>query len=116
MHELGYTKDIVKRTIAAADASGAHSVKAVYLRIGEVRDIVDDLLKQCFHWLAKDTIAQDADIVVRRLPLQVKCRDCGQTYHFDPFGREGNSCPGCGHSNFEVMQGLEFSIEHIEVI
>lgn len=68
MHELGYTKDIVSRVTEAAQASGAHSVKTVFLTIGEMRDIVDDLLKQCFHWMARDTIAADASIVIDRAP------------------------------------------------
>ncbi len=116
MHELGYTKDIVTRVLAASELSGASAVRAVYLTIGEVRDIVDDLLRQCFHWLARDTIASDAEVVIDRVPFEVRCRRCGATYSFDPYSKADNSCPACSAQDFEVVSGLEFGIDHIEVV
>ena len=116
MHELGYTKDIVSRVTEAAQASGAHSVKTVFLTIGEMRDIVDDLLKQCFHWMARDTSAADASIVIDRAPFEVRCNECGSLFRFDPWGGKPCPCPGCGSTDYAVVTGMEFSIDHIEVV
>lgn len=119
MHELGYTKDIVTRVLTAARLSDANAVKAVFLRIGEVRDVVDDLMRQCFSWLARDTIARDAEVVIEKVPLEVRCNACGERYHFDPWcttGSPSHPCPACAGENFEVVAGMEFSIEKIEVV
>ncbi len=114
MHELGYTKDIVNRVLHAAQAAQASSVKTVYLTIGEMRDIVDDLLQKCFHWMARDTIAAEATVVIDRVPFKVRCNACGSLFHFDPWGGKACPCPRCGSTDYEVVCGMEFAIDHIE--
>lgn len=116
MHELGYTKDIVDRVTQAAHAAHAHSVKSVFLTIGEMRDIMDDLLKQCFRWMARDTVAADASVVIDRIPFEVRCNECGSLFHFDPWGGKACPCPGCGSTDYAVVSGMEFAIDHIEVV
>lgn len=114
MHELGYTRDVVDTVVQAAQMSNAHEVRAVYLNIGEVRDIVDELFRKCFAYLSRDTIAKNSDVVIDRIPLVMCCRKCGRTFHADPYAGEV-SCPHCGEKDYEILSGMEFSIDHIEV-
>lgn len=114
MHELGYTKDILRTVVEAAELSHAHEVRSVYLNIGEIRDIVDELFCNCFTYLARDTIARDSKVVIDRIPLTMACRQCGEVFRADVYAGKVH-CPSCGASDFEVRTGMEFSIDHIEV-
>lgn len=114
MHELGYTKEVVRTVVEVAERSGACEARAVYLNIGEVRDIVDDLFCLCFSRLARNTIAQDCAVHIERIPLTLECRRCGRTFRGDAFAGEVR-CPGCQERDYEVRTGMEFGIDHIEV-
>lgn len=114
MHELGYTKEVVKTVVAAAELSHANEVRSVYLNIGEIRDIVDDLFRQCFTYLARDTVAKDSAVFIERIPLTLGCRRCGEVFHADVYANQV-CCPACGERDYEVLTGMEFSIDHIEV-
>ena len=114
MHELGYTRDVVDTVVEAAGLNGASEVRAVYLNIGEIRDIVDELFRNCFTYLARDTIARDAEIHINRVPLSMHCRNCNDMFRADVYAG-AVSCPACGCRDYEVKTGMEFSIDHIEV-
>ena len=114
MHELGYTRDVVDTVVGAAELNGAHEVRSVHLNIGEVRDIVDDLFRGCFTYLARGTVAEGAEVVINRIPLSMHCRLCDDLFHADVYAGTVN-CPSCGKHDYEVKTGMEFSIDHIEV-
>ncbi len=114
MHELSYTRDVVDTVLQVARSSRASEVRAVYMNIGEVRDIVDDLFRKCFAYLARDTIARGSDVVIDRIPLTLRCRGCGEVFRADPFSGPVQ-CPACAKRDYEVLTGMEFSIDHIEI-
>jgi hydrogenase nickel incorporation protein HypA/HybF len=114
MHELSYTKSILKTVVLSAENAGAHRVESVQLTIGEVRDIVDDLFRGCFQYLAKGTIASDAKIGINRVPLTLRCRKCGTVFGADLYSNV-IACPHCKERDFEVVSGMEFQIDSIEI-
>lgn len=115
MHELGYTKDILTSVVLAAEGAGAHRVKSVYLTIGEVRDIVDDLFSGCFAHFSKGTIAEGSELFIDRIPLTVCCQQCGDIFDLDLQKTKIIVCPQCNSSDYVVNTGMEFYVDHIEV-
>lgn len=115
MHELGYTQDILQTVNAAAINAGATEVKAVYLVIGEARDIVDELFVGCFTHFAKGTPAQGAAVQIERVPLTVRCKACGRVYPIDIHDEGSLGCAGCGACDYGLESGMEFRIDRIEV-
>lgn len=115
MHEMGVTRDLVDTVLACAEEHGAVEVSRVYLHIGFVRDIVDEILEQCFQWMARDTIAANAELIIERIPFTVQCNRCGLIYALDGRDEDTWACPICEERDYHLNSGLEFFISHIEM-
>lgn len=115
MHEMGVTRDLVNIVLDQAESHGATKVGVVYLQIGFARDIVDSILEECFQWMAKDTIAADAELVIERIPFTVRCNNCGTIYPLDVHNEETWECPGCSRRDYVLASGMEFRIAGIEM-
>jgi hydrogenase nickel incorporation protein HypA/HybF len=112
MHELSVTESMLDITLRHAKSAGAISVSNIYLVIGQLSSIVDDSVK--FYWgmIAKDTIAQNAELHFKRIPTRLVCLDCEQEYQ----PQEGDlACPNCNSTRIKVLQGEEFYIEAIDI-
>jgi hydrogenase nickel incorporation protein HypA/HybF len=80
--------------------------------IGQLSSIVDDSIKFYWEMIAKDTIAQSADLHFKRLPTRLACLDCGREY--EPLGTE-LLCPNCQSMRIKILSGEEFYIEAIDI-
>lgn len=115
MHEMGVTRNLVDIVVAQAEARKATEVHTVYLHIGFVRDIVDSILEECFRWMARDTVAANADLIIERIPFTVRCNDCGTIFPIDAHNEETWICPACEAKNYSLNSGTEFFISGIEM-
>jgi hydrogenase nickel incorporation protein HypA/HybF len=109
MHELPVTQSIIDIALRHADGK---RVTDIYLVMGELSKLVDDSIQ--FYWeiLAKDTLAQGAQLHIRRVPAEFQCMACFEKYH--PNGEEF-SCPYCGSVGAKIIAGEEFFMEAIDV-
>ncbi len=109
MHELPVSESILE--IALRHAEGRR-VTNLYLVIGQLSSIVDDSIQ--FYWdiIGQGTLAEGAKLHFRRIPTELLCLDCGQS--FAP-GEDSFACPACGSLKVKVAKGEEFFLESIEV-
>lgn len=114
MHEMALCRDVVDIVIEEATATGATKVKAVYLTVGYVRDIVEDIFEDMFAWMARGTVAEGAELVLARVPLTVKCKSCGRVYHIDVHDSETWPCT-CGVRDYTLETGMEFYINGLDI-
>lgn len=114
MHEMALTRDVVDTVVTAAQKAGATKVNVVRMTIGYGRDVVQGLFDKCFAYLARGTIAQDAELIVARMPLTVRCRCCGDVHAIDVYDDRSLDCPMCGKRDYLMNSGLEFRIDEIE--
>ena len=115
MHEMSLVHDLVDVVLAESAKHGMAEVGAVYLTIGEGRDIVVDFLEGLFRHLARGTAAAGARVVVERVPITVRCRRCGRVFALNVYDEATWRCPGCGaERDYMLASGLEFSIDRIE--
>jgi len=112
MHELSITENILEITLRHAQNAGATSVTNIYLVIGQLSSIVDDSVKFYWDMIAKDTIAQNADLHFKRIQTRLACIDCSQEY--EPIS-DDLSCPNCQSSRVKILKGEEFYIEAIDI-
>lgn len=112
MHELPVAENVLEITLRHARQANANRVTDLYLVIGQLSSIIDDSLQ--FYWdiISKDTIAEGAKLHFRRIPTQLKCRDCGHQY--TP-GDEDFACPECHGTHISVTAGEEFFLESINI-
>lgn len=115
MHEMALTRSVLEIVLAEAQARGAAEVRAVHLSIGSMRDIVEGMFEGLFAHLACGTIAEHAELVVTRVPVTVRCDDCGYLFHPKLGGVQRPVCPSCGRCDFRLATGLEFRVDAIDV-
>jgi hydrogenase nickel incorporation protein HypA/HybF len=117
MHEMAVTEDVLKIALRHAEKNGAKQVVRINLRIGELRDIVDEWMQRFFDYLNRDTIAAGAKLHIERSPVVFRC-DCGETFPIKfkvIVENRSIPCPRCNGVNTVLFSGKEFKIQSIEV-
>jgi hydrogenase nickel incorporation protein HypA/HybF len=112
MHELAVTQHILDVVLRHAEEAHAQRVHRVELVIGDMTSFVDDSIQFCFDALSAGTIAHTAELVFRRVPVKMRCRECETV--FLPENMDW-TCPSCGAYAGDVVAGQEFYIDNIEV-
>lgn len=112
MHELSVTESILDIVLTHAKKAKATRVTAVNIVVGKLSSIVDDSVQ--FYWdiVSQDTICAGAKLNFERIPAQLLCLNCGNTYILD---QELTPCPTCQSSQVKVISGEEFHLDSIEV-
>jgi hydrogenase nickel incorporation protein HypA/HybF len=112
MHELSVTESLLKIALNHAEKANAKRVTDLNIVIGDLASMVDDSIQ--FYWeiIAKGTIAEQAKLNFRRVPAQLQCMTCSETYQ--PTDRE-LACPKCNGINVKIITGEEFALESIDV-
>jgi hydrogenase nickel incorporation protein HypA/HybF len=74
--------------------------------------IVDDSVQ--FYWdiVSKDTIAEGAELIFRRVPGLLRCQACGHTFSL---GGYNGQCPHCGAIRTSIADGDQFKLESIDI-
>ena len=115
MHEMSLVRSVVSIVTEEAEAAGAAKVTKVHVVLGEGRDIVVDYFESLFKFLARGTVAEDAQIELHPVPLMARCNACGAEFHLIPMDKRTWTCPGCGaFRNYKLIGGMEFYISRIE--
>lgn len=115
MHELGLTRAVLQTVNDEVKRVGATKVNTIYLTVGYARDIVDELFENAFAYLSKGTPAEGAEVVIDRVPLMVRCKECGLEYHIELRDQRTWGCPKCGKRDYKIVSGMEFQIARIVV-
>jgi hydrogenase nickel incorporation protein HypA/HybF len=112
MHELPISQSILEISLRHAQQAGATRITDLYLVIGRLSYVVDDSIQFYWDMIAKDTIAEGAQLHFQRIPSEFLCLDCSHRY--SPDG-ETLACPDCQSTRVKVTAGDEFRLESIEV-
>ena len=112
MHELALTESILKIVVSEGKKSGASRVLSIKLKLGEYSDVIPHYITQYFGIVSRGSIAENASIVVERIPASVLCRSCGYEGAVD---RKVIKCPKCGSDDLKMLSGREFYVDSIEL-
>jgi len=109
MHELSLIQGVVE---ICEQHSGGRRVLEVTLEIGTLSGVVPEALEFCFEAASKDTLLEEATLVIESVSATGFCRNCGvvssmETY-FDP-------CPRCNALVLELRSGDEMRVKDLEV-
>jgi len=111
MHELSIVQGIIDIAIDAANRYQVTRVQCVEVEIGQASGLVPDAMDFAWESAKKDTILQEASLVIKIIPLLVRCRACGKKFHPDDMFE---NCPGCGNYNPEIVSGKELRVTAIQ--
>jgi hydrogenase nickel incorporation protein HypA/HybF len=112
MHELGVTQNILQIALEYAQKGGAKKIRSINLVIGGLSGVIDESVQFYFDFVTKETMAEGAKLVFKRVPVRFRCRSCGKEFDFHG---ENWACPDCLSPGPEVLTGREFFMESIEV-
>ncbi len=115
IHELAVTESILKVVLKHAEASNAQKVVSIDLKVGEMRDFVEEWMQWYFDYLSKGTVAEESKINVTKIPVKFQCKECAENFNADVKEKE-IYCPCCESKQVELVSGTEFFIESIGVI
>lgn len=110
MRELVATQSILQNVLRRVETG--KRITDVYLVIGDLSNIKDDLVR--LHWdrIAEGTPAQGARLHFRRIPALFSCMVC--RHLFAPAGKDV-VCPQCGSRGVKIEHGEEFYVDAVEV-
>ena len=112
MHELSLAVAVVDQVTAVAEQEGAKAVTAITLVIGRFSGVERSALEFCLPVVARNTIAENAQLLIEEEEPSYKCQSCGAE-------REGTAgdaiCSHCERSDFVMVRGRELRIKSIEI-
>jgi hydrogenase nickel incorporation protein HypA/HybF len=111
MHEFSIMSYLLEAVGQEAQKLGARRVTAINLAVGE-RAGIDDSLLFYFDMLTPETVAEGAQLNIRRTGMAFACDECDDSYA--PHGSDF-ACPRCGQVGHVVNDGSELLIESIEI-
>lgn len=112
MHELAVTQSILDISLRHAQKVEAKRIVAINLVVGRFSSIVDDSVQFYWDMIAEGTIAHGAKLHFERIPAEMKCQECGNT--FEP-NDVSFTCPECLSPRIRVTKGDELRVESIDV-
>jgi hydrogenase nickel incorporation protein HypA/HybF len=109
VHELSIAQAIVD--VATRHASEARVVR-VYVRVGQLRQVVPSALAFSFELCAHGTPVDGAELELEVIAAGVSCRRCGADSEPGGFPL---ACGACGGLDVEVVRGEELQVESLEL-
>jgi hydrogenase nickel incorporation protein HypA/HybF len=118
VHEMAIVQDVVKVVVKYAEDNEARQVVTVKLRVGEMRDVVDEWMQRFFDLLSRGTVAEGAKLEIERTPIVFRC-ECGRFFATSLAAIVSDPrvpCPSCSSENTCLYSGREFQIVSIGVV
>ncbi|MGI8679465.1 MAG: hydrogenase maturation nickel metallochaperone HypA [Jatrophihabitans sp.] len=110
MHELslcGSIEAVVRKH------AGQRPVDTIYLRVGQLRQVVPDTLVHCWALVTAETALDGSLLEIESVPARVRCRSCEAE---GLMGAVANfACAACGSVTVQVLAGEEFLITAMDV-
>ena len=110
MHEATLAENILNIALEAAQQNHAVKVFKVGLTLGELAGVEVEALTLSFDVLKRDTPAEDAELVIKRVPIQATCNKCGKSFQLE---RYNFFCPECD-GVLILKSGREMLVDFID--
>ena len=111
MHEFSIIQSLFKILEKTACEKQLSCISKVKLKIGQQRQIAPDFLQFAFDEIAKNTIANGAELVIEKVPIKMSCKKCEREFLLKDYFFV---CPGCGGKDLKLIEGNEIFIEEVE--
>jgi len=109
MSLMGGVFEVIERTLSQYEIRRVLQVK---LKVGELTNAEPDALQMVFEAFCKDTICEGAELIVERVRVRGRCRNCELEFSVKSMFF---LCPKCQNTSIEVIEGEELLIESLEV-
>lgn len=107
------TQKILEIAIKYGKENNSKRIVEVYLRIGELRDFVEEITQKYWDYLSEGTIAEGARIKFEEVPVSAICYGCKNIFYFDWRAVDKIFCPACENCDVELLSGTELEVKEI---
>ena len=122
MHELSITRSLLDQALSEAEKHGAKRISRIRLLLGDSGSVVPDCVQFYFDEMKKGTMADEAELEFKRVPLRIRCPKCGKEWSFSSRSAclpSTDYClpdPMCTcNAGGDIISGQELVIESIDV-
>lgn len=113
MHELAITENIIKIACEEAEKHRVKKVVEIRIEVGELTGLIPACIQQYFDIASKDTLVEGAKLIIKKLPINIRCNICG---HEEEITKNiSYSCSKCDSYDIKIIGGNEFLIQSLEV-
>jgi hydrogenase nickel incorporation protein HypA/HybF len=117
MHELPVIQSILDICLQHAARHDVKRVLAIHLEVGEMSDLEDQWMQSYFDRVSERTIAEGAELLIKRAPVVMACDTCEERFEVDVKESSAIECPRCrGRDNLTFVSGKEYKIVNLEGI
>lgn len=118
MHSSAIIQNILNIALETAEEHNANKILEIKVELGKLNWINPDKLEYIFDILAKDTLAENAELIIDETDVKIKCFNCGYTGSATEIDEEIIPmvfCPKCGSHRVNVLEGYDLNIENITI-
>jgi hydrogenase nickel incorporation protein HypA/HybF len=115
MHELAVSRSILQIVLDHTGKNGAHKVRKIFLKIGEMRNLEEDWIQRYFNQISKGSNAENAIIHVIKVPVVFICKICHKEFYASFKEDRKILCSHCNGFDYDLLSGREFIIDKIDV-
>jgi hydrogenase nickel incorporation protein HypA/HybF len=112
MHELSIVANLFEILEEKAKEKKAKKILSVKLKVGALSGVVPEFLETAFNIYKEDTIAAKSKLEIEKIPLKIRCQQCGTEMVKDDFVF---ICEKCDSRELKTLSGTELLLEKIEV-
>jgi len=112
MHELSLVMSVVKTISNLCEQNKWQRVLRVTLKVGHLRQIEPEIFAFAFSSATIGTAMEGAEISILEMPIVFKCHNCNKNNDTEDFRFV---CPSCNSPDVDLISGMEFVIESIEI-
>lgn len=112
MHEVGIIQSTLQMAEKSARDSGATRIHELKMQIGAMSSVAAESLEFAFEVIRKGTMAEDARLVIEKVPLSAWCAPCGKEFIAEDYSL---LCRVCGTASNDVRHGRELALVSMEV-
>ena len=112
MHELSICQSLMNQVESIALEHKARSVTSVVIAMGPLSGVEAQLLKNAYPIASAGTVAEHAELIVKTLPIRVKCNQCGSESDATP---NKLICKQCGDWRTTLVSGDELILMSVEL-
>lgn len=112
MHEVGIIQSTIEMAEKSARGSGATRIHELKMQIGTMSSVVAESLEFAFEVIRKGTMAEEARLVIEKVPLSAWCDRCGKEFLSEDYSLK---CADCGQTSHDIRHGRELALVSMEV-
>lgn len=112
MHELAICQSLMDQVERIALERKAQYVTSIVIAVGPLSGVEAPLLKNAYPIASVGTVAENAELIIQKLPVRVRCTQCGTESDAKP---NKLICQQCDDWRTELISGDEMMLMSVEL-